>query len=1547
MKLKRALAGVIAFAMLLSLVTITGVAAESGDGTPGNPLRIGTESELLAFASRVTAAVNGDEALHAILTADITTAESWTAIGKSPETYADSESPYVGTFDGDGHTLDLKSSSGSFKALFHTIGTDGVVKNLNLTVNFSGGAYLAGVAVRNYGTIDYVTVDGLIEANAAAAYAAGIAVFNGCKTINGVVIPGKILHCVNKANIDNSYLWPTTAQKGLKYGGRPVGGICADFLGEMRWCANLGEVWIAATSSGPSGGSLFAIRTGLKTNEPEQLLIVSDCYNAGNVYIISQLTPGVTYGGLFGVYNEMAIMGWLGSNAIKISNTFNYGLIRNPNADANKNNINGTHTIIGFGNFTDFNDSHVYAIFSNIYYSPEIGGTLFGNSPSNGADYFGTDLVKTIIHSKTTEEFASAELAAALNVDRTGTDAPWEYVTGNDYPTLKFERTDYSPDDDVYIPETPKIDITVAAGYGGTIELDEDNGTIVITANDEYKIDVVYIDGVPATAAQAVPTEGSELFGAAGATIDVSSGFENVKSVIATFAYTVNFLDPASGALSVSRGNSDLTSGSVVRAGEILLITYTGIGKIATDGLEQIDGTDSYKVVASRDNPPSISVEVDKAALAKAIDEAESETETGFTPDSWADLLIALTAAQIVNADAFATQTDVDDATSALESAIQALIPSADKTALDAAVDLANEKLETDYTPDSWADLQTALTEAQSVIADGNATQTDVDDATTELEGAINALIKRADKTALDAAAEVAKALIQADYTEDSWLLLADALINAKSVLADGNATEEQVKDALTALTDAVAQLEELEISNPADKTALIATVDLANEKDETDYTPDSWADLQTALTSAQSLIVDDSATQAEVDITTVVLESAINALVPRADKTELETAIATALALTEEDYTEESWLAVANALIEAQRALADENATSAEVSDAVAAINSAIAGLVEPTPPTPPELVDKTELEAAIATALALTEEDYTEESWLLLANALIEAQGVLADDNATSAEVSDAVAAINNAIAGLVEPTPPTLPELVDKTELEAAIATAIALVPGDFTEESWLSLANALDIAQSALASEDATQAEVDEAAESLTAAKDALVARSNGSQSGSDAPAIPYYAPPIAPAPSAAPTPLATPGMQVPLRVAGTVPVEIDGLTVDENGKITVEVKSEAVINALKSATKVVESAKAKGETNVAAEIKFNIAAPQGQTATGAEVDIPAVALKAVAKAGEVELAIASDNAAITFDSQALAGLVSGARDDDSIRIIITDVAKTAELNAKQLEKVGNNPAIGLSVMIGNRAVPDYSVTAAVKIPVSLANAFDSDLLSVYHIDENGSISEMKGSKYDAARHSISFATGRFSKFFVSEWISPFEDISKSDWFYKSIRFAYSNGLIAGTEPNRFSPETNLTRAMLVTILWRREGIAATESLSGFDDVESGQWYSSAIAWASANGIVGGIGGNKFAPNSDVTREQTVTMLYNYAKYKKLKAASFADISAYSDAGSVSAWAADAVQWANAAGILAGTTPTTLAPKGVATRAQASALLQRFIENIETE
>lgn len=180
--------------------------------------------------------------------------------------------------------------------------------------------------------------------------------------------------------------------------------------------------------------------------------------------------------------------------------------------------------------------------------------------------------------------------------------------------------------------------------------------------------------------------------------------------------------------------------------------------------------------------------------------------------------------------------------------------------------------------------------------------------------------------------------------------------------------------------------------------------------------------------------------------------------------------------------------------------------------------------------------------------------------------------------------------------------------------------------------------------------------------------------------------------------------------------------------------------------------------------------------------------------------------------------------------------------------------------------------------------------------------------------------------------------------PFKDVKTTDWFYNDVKYVYEKGMMAGTAADVFAPNATTTRAMIVTILYRLEGSPAVTGTSAFVDVPAGQWYTDAVNWAAANQIVKGTSATTFAPNDSITREQMAAILYRYAQYKGYDVTKKADLSGYSDNGQVSAYAKDALAWANAAKLINGVTNTTLAPQGNATRAQVSAILHRFCDGV---
>jgi len=182
-----------------------------------------------------------------------------------------------------------------------------------------------------------------------------------------------------------------------------------------------------------------------------------------------------------------------------------------------------------------------------------------------------------------------------------------------------------------------------------------------------------------------------------------------------------------------------------------------------------------------------------------------------------------------------------------------------------------------------------------------------------------------------------------------------------------------------------------------------------------------------------------------------------------------------------------------------------------------------------------------------------------------------------------------------------------------------------------------------------------------------------------------------------------------------------------------------------------------------------------------------------------------------------------------------------------------------------------------------------------------------------------------------------------WVNPYSDVADTDWFYEAVQFVTESGLMEGTGASKFSPSTTLTRAMIVTVLYRLEGKPAVTGNIPFPDVKPDEWYSDPILWANQNEIVYGYSNGKFGWNDPVTREQAVTLLYRYAKAKGMDVSASADLSKFVDANKISDWALDAMKWAVAVGIVQGRPGNKTAPGDTSTRAEVAMIFKRYIED----
>lgn len=324
-----------------------------------------------------------------------------------------------------------------------------------------------------------------------------------------------------------------------------------------------------------------------------------------------------------------------------------------------------------------------------------------------------------------------------------------------------------------------------------------------------------------------------------------------------------------------------------------------------------------------------------------------------------------------------------------------------------------------------------------------------------------------------------------------------------------------------------------------------------------------------------------------------------------------------------------------------------------------------------------------------------------------------------------------------------------------------------------------------------------------------------------------------------------------------------------------------------------------------------------------------------VTFPAEAFGAIAGAAGMEgLSISLPDASVTFDPAAITAIGAHAGDITLTAAMLDPDSLTDEHKAL----IGDRPLLDLTLTASSETISDFGIgTAEVKVPYSLGVGEDPNAVVVWYLNDDGVLEPVTG-RYDTESACVVFTVGHFSQYVLG--ILPFDDVSREKWYFESVSFAYANKLFSGVEETVFASDVAMTRSMLVTVLWRFEGEPAAGN-SVFTDVAEDEWYTTAVAWAAEHNIVRGYGNGLFGTGDAITREQMALILINYASYKDIDISASEDLGNFADNGSISSWARAAMQWANAEGYINGTGSDMLDPKGLASRCQVAAILQRFI------
>ncbi|CAM4461150.1 putative peptidase/beta-mannanase [Paenibacillus endophyticus] len=480
------------------------------------------------------------------------------------------------------------------------------------------------------------------------------------------------------------------------------------------------------------------------------------------------------------------------------------------------------------------------------------------------------------------------------------------------------------------------------------------------------------------------------------------------------------------------------------------------------------------------------------------------------------------------------------------------------------------------------------------------------------------------------------------------------------------------------------------------------------------------------------------------------------------------------------------------------------------------------------------------------------------------------------------------------------------------VDRSELEEQLAEAALLIANDYTSSTWEALSHAVAAAKEVLGNTGATQDEVNHALQAVKAAYDGLV-RAGGSSSGGGA------------------------AVDSAIKVGiGSEAVSIPYSLIETRVVLTVTDSKLSLLLAKASA-----------------EASFDLSAVTG--AASVEVAVSVLQKLAESKKGA---AFKLPSGTVSLDFAALLGAAKQAA-GQSVTITL-EAVNTTKLTAEQLKAAGSNKIYDISMSSGGRKITSFEGQLTIALPYVLKKGESGDGVAIWYLDELGKLSSVPG-LYDADSQTIRFSVDHLSYYVVgydetAAWSNPFLDVKKGQWFYDSVSYVVQDGLFSGVNAKTFDPKGQMTRAMLVTVLYRLAGEPAAVA-NRFTDVASGSWYETAAAWADEQGIVTGYGNGRFGPQDAVTREQMVAILYRYATLRGYAVANIAEHtavvgaepqtaehSAFADLAQVSDWAQEAMRWAVEAQLITGKTGGLLDPQGKSTRAEVAALLHRFADRI---
>ncbi len=380
---------------------------------------------------------------------------------------------------------------------------------------------------------------------------------------------------------------------------------------------------------------------------------------------------------------------------------------------------------------------------------------------------------------------------------------------------------------------------------------------------------------------------------------------------------------------------------------------------------------------------------------------------------------------------------------------------------------------------------------------------------------------------------------------------------------------------------------------------------------------------------------------------------------------------------------------------------------------------------------------------------------------------------------------------------------------------------------------------------------------------------------------------------------------------------------------------------------------------------------AAAITVPVSGDSGSVAVSASVSGTTATLKAIEQAvsdpdnDANALTLTLTDGSLTFDAAALNAIAEQAKGSD-IRFHLDGISESSLKTAQRTSLQGMRvEAVYDAYMTSNNVrITDFKGgKAVVTVVYPLKDGQQPGGVVVWYVADDGARSEVPTAStgtevtftvehfsnyvvvYDAERAASSAAEG-YSGCPKDDTcpISDFTDAIPTEWYHDGVHYCLDESIMHGYGNGSFGPGDTTTRAMMAQIFYNMEGRPAAQTENSYSDVNSGAWYAGAVRWATQEGVMEGYGHGIFGPEDPVTREQVITIVYRYARYKGVSVSQSSDLAGYTDVDQVSAWAMDAVKWSVGAEAVLGRTDTTLNPKDTATRAEIATIIMRYCTSI---